>query len=199
MLQKRPWTYKITKVNDTFTKGIISFVVKQDKYEPEHDYSQTDPSKPDYGDMYADYYVSDVNVCHNDNFDCKKLNYEKYTLNIETINDNIKLNSAKVLTAKIYDGNNVEITKECLDFDCEWSFELWKKDENKKYTVIDETPVQNGLIQIDEEYSKEKFKCKFKFIGDEQYIVDYVINVTCKIGDETNNMSSNILLDIVSL
>ena len=57
--------------------------------------------------------------------------------------------------------------------------------------------VQENLIEIDEKYNSKdgnKFKCKFKFNGDEQYL-GYNIKVSCTIDD----MTSNVLLDIVPL
>lgn len=216
MFRKKPWVYKITKVDDTAPKGIIVFTVKQDIFDPERDYVGTDPNGEDYGDMYANYKFiddyadinkSDIPPCDNDSFDCNKLKYEQYTLILDAANDKIKIGTSKVLSAKIYDGNKVDITGECLDLECSWSFELWEKTqrwENNQlkydWSVIDKNPVRNGLIVIDETYmvkakENKEFKCKFKFNGDEQYLNCYAINVTCKIG----SMSSNILLDIVTL
>ena len=57
MLQKEPYVYKITKVKNTSQKGMITFTIKQDRFEPEHDYVSLDPDADDYGDMYADYYA----------------------------------------------------------------------------------------------------------------------------------------------
>ena len=88
MLQREPWTYIITKVDNTTPKGIITFTVKQDKFEPLHDYVQLNPNEPDYGDMYSDLLESDVVPCINENFDCKELKYNNHTIVIDSVNDN---------------------------------------------------------------------------------------------------------------
>ena len=186
MLQKEPWTYKITKVNNTTPKGIVTFTVKQDKFEPEHDYVQMDPNADDYGDMYPDYYDSDVKSCINDNFDCKSLNYNKYTIVIESVNNKVKLGMSKVLTAKIYDADNNDVSDMFKNSQCVWDFKLDDITLNRKELFI-----------IDNNYSlkkENKFKCKFMFDGDEKYL-EHNITVMCQIED----MLANIQLDIVAL
>lgn len=187
MLQKEPWTYRITKVNNTTPKGIVTFTVKQDKFEPLHDYVQLDINEPDYGDMYPDYYASDVvQPCINDNFDCTELKHNDYTLIIEAPNDKIKLGYSKVLTAKIYDAENNNVTDMFKDSECVWNFKLENTDI-----------VRKKLIVIDEDYSLKdgnKFKCKFMFDGDEKYLQNN-ITATCQIDD----MFADILLDVIAL
>ena len=182
MLRPKPWVYKITKVDDTAPKGIIVFTVKQDRYEPEHDYVSLDPNNDDYGDMYANYYSSDA-VPHNKEVD---LEYKKHTMVIEAPSYNVKLGTSKVLTAKIYDAENKDVTDEYSGSECIWNFELESEVES-----------QEELIIVDNDYKLKEgneFKCKFKFNGDEQYI-NQNINITCTIGD----ISTNISLDIVTL
>ena len=188
MLQKEPWVYKITKVNNTTPKGIITFTVKQDRFSPDTDYVQLDPSAPDYGDMYADLNVSDVGVCENDNFDCDNLQYLQHVLIIESVNNTVKLGATKVLTAKIYDGENNDVTDMYINNQCDW-----------KFTGTNEDLVVNKESWLDEYYDdngnqKYRFKCKFKFTGDETCLGSN-LNVACNI----EGLSSNILLDIKTL
>ncbi len=191
MLQAEPYVYKITKVKNTSPKGIITFTVKQDRFEPDYDYVSLNPNNEDYGDMYADYYSSDftpdIEPCKNDeDFDCNQLNYDKYTMVIEAVSDKVKLGSSKVLNVKIYNAVNEDVTYEYINSECNWTFELNDEEMN-----------QEDLIIVDEEYSLKdgnKFKCKFKFNGDEKYL-NYSINVTCKI----ENLSANFKLAIVAL
>lgn len=198
MLQKEPWVYIVTKVNNTTPKGIITFTVKQDRYNQEHDYVQLDPNAPDYGDMYANYYTSNTKEGNvpaeaNDNFDCEKIDYEKYTLIIEAANSKVKLGAAKVLYAKIYDGLNNDVTHLYKNSECVWNLQGvdFLEEENELIT--------NKEFKLDEYYDdngnlKYRFKCKFKFIGDEYYLEDN-INVTCQIED----LTSDILLEIIAL
>lgn len=182
MLQKEPWTYIVTKVNNTTPKGIVTFTVKQDRYEPEHDYVQLNPNEPDYGDMYPDYWSSNILPKQSE----ENVLYKKGKLAIEAQNYKVKLGYSKVLTAKIYDSEDNDITDIYKDSKCVWDFNL----ENVNL-------VRKKLVVIDEDYSlKEgnKFKCKFKFDGDEQYLRHNII-VTCQIDD----MIANVPLDVVTL
>lgn len=182
MLQKEPWTYIVTKVNNTTPKGIITFTVKQDRYEPEHDYVQLNPDAPDYGDMYPDFWSSSVIPKQNE----ENVLYKKSKLAIEAPNYKIKFGYSKVLTAKIYDSEDNDITDMYKDSECIWDFKLENTDL-----------VRKKLIVIDEDYSlKEgnKFKCKFKFDGDEKHLNQNIF-VTCKIDD----MTAKIPLDVSTL
>ena len=193
MLKKRPWVYRITKVDDTATRGLLTFTIKQDRFEPDHDYISIDPKNKDYGDMYADYFESDVKPCVNDDTP----NCDEHIITIETVNDNVKLGSSKVLTAKVYDSENNDITDLYKNSKCDWSFELVSSRSN----LIEIE--RSWLDEYKEEYIecnkvkyriKYRFKCKFKFNGDEQYL-GYNIKASCTIDD----MTSNVLLDIVPL
>ena len=195
MLQREPWTYIITKVDNTTPKGIITFTVKQDRFDSNSDYVQLDPTADDYGDMYSNYYSPmhngcdekcHIDPCVSDNFDCTEQSFNKHTVIIEAQNYNVKLGYSKVLTAKIYDAENNDVTDMYKDSECAWNFKLEDMNLNRK-----------KLIVVDEDYSlKEdnKFKCKFRFDGDEQYL-GHNITVVCKIDD----MIAEVLLDVVSL
>ena len=136
--------------------------------------------------MYADYYSSTVNICENDNFDCTKQTYNKYTVVIEAPNYNLKLGAYKILTAKVYDAENNDVTNMFKDSKCIWDFK------------IDEANlIRKKLVVVDENYSlKEdnKFKCKFKFDGDEQYL-SHKITASCQI----DNLTANVSLDVLNL
>ena len=182
MLQEEPYVYKITKVKNTSPKGVITFTIKQDRFEPEHDYVCLDLNDENYGDMYADYYSSRVLPLDKED----NSNSDEYNIAIEAANYNVKLGTSKVLSAKIYDADNNDVTNMYSGSECVWNFELEK--------VIEE---QENLIIVDKDYSLKDgndFKCKFKFNGDEKYI-GHNINVTCKINDVT----TNVLLDIIAL
>lgn len=180
MIQEEPLVYKITKVKNTSPKGIITFTVKQDKYEPDHDYVCLNTNSEDYGDMYADYYSSTV-LPENKKED---FNYNEHTAVIESANGNVRIGTSKVLAIKIYDIEKNDITNEYSGAECIWEFDL---EQNQ----------QTNLIVVDNEYSSKEnneFKCKFKFIGDEQYIGNN-INVSCTV----NGMSANTSLNIIAL
>lgn len=185
MPSKRPWTYKITKVNDTSMKGIIVFTVKQDLYQPEHDgVDEYGDAYANYKDYYADLKSSDIPPKYGD----EKNEYKKCRIVIEAPTFNIKLGNYKILTARIYDAedNDITDTDAFRDSICTWDFEL----ENVKL-------MRQKLIIVDESYPlKEgnRFKCKFKFDGDEAYL-DHNITVTCKIDD----MFTRVLLDVTTL
>ena len=181
MLQKEPYVYQITKVKNTHPKGIIAFTVKQDRFEPEHDYVSLNPESDDYGDMYADYYSSTIVP----NEDVEDIESDGRRLSIEAASYNVKLGASKVLNVKVYDLNNNDVTNEYSDYECIWNVEM------------DNLEDINYLIVVDDDYSlkeENKFKYKFKFNGNERYLNNN-INVTCKI----DNMSTTISLDIIAL
>lgn len=182
MLKKKPWVYRITKVDDTATRGIITFTIKQDKFEPEHDYVCMDPDSEDYGEMYADYYASDVLPVEPD---------EKDILVVESANSNVRLGASKVLTAKVYDSEKNDITEMYKNSECIWTFKLVQVKTKNDLIIIEKT-----WLEEYEENNKQKyrFKCKFKFNGDEQYL-GYNIEANCTIDD----LSENVFLDIVPL
>lgn len=194
MLQPEPLVYKITKVKNTSPKGIVIFTVKQDRYESEHDYVCLDPLHDDYGEMYADYYSSTVQPLE----EIKQLvKTNKFV--IEAANYKVRLGNSKVIYSKVYDANNVDITKMFANVDCEWTYELLQEVQGKsKLTKLDINVISDSISSVDlyheNDIEKCRFKNKFKFNGDEQY-VDCQIKVTCKLED----MSTTALLDIVPL
>ena len=181
MFQKVPYVYKITKVKNTSQKGMITFTIKQDRFEPAHDYVSLDPNADDYGDMYADYYASDISA-HDDVYEKEEVNDNNgYRIEIEAANYNVKLGTSKVLSARIYDANDKDVTEEFYNSEYIWTL----------------NGVPDELIVFDNDYSLKdgnRFKCKFKFDGDESYI-DNNIEVTCTIG----NMTAKVALDIIAL
>lgn len=183
MLRRNPWTYIVTKIDDTATVGVVCVTVKQDKFNPHTDYVQMDTEAPDYGDMFSDYYSSDVLPEKTDEADLANINQTTYRLAVEAPNNLVKLGNSKVITARMYDANNKDVTEEFKNENCSWSIEM----TNKKLREV--------LFVIDKDYSKENpFKFKFRFVGDEKYLGENV-RVVCTLGKYTEE----ILLDIVTL
>lgn len=182
MLRAKPWTYIVTKVDDTTPKGLINFTVKQDKFEPEHDYVQLDRNASDYGDMFADYYSSTVTPTSK----VESTDFNHYRLEIESPNYLLRLGSAKVLTAKVYDATGTDVTSSFEGSECIWN-----------HTMEDSSLYTKGLIKVDGDYPLKdgnKFKTKFSFTGDEKYLNDSIL-VKCQI----ENLTAEILLDITAL
>lgn len=177
MLQEDPYVYRITKVKNTSPKGIITFTVKQDRFDVNNDYICMDINSSDYGEMCADYYTTNVIPSNEIPINAE----EKAT--IEAANNLVRIGSSKVLTFKVYDANNQDVTNKYSGFLCSWKFNLTGED--------------NNLIIQDEDYSLKdgnEFKCKFKFAGNEKYIGKNII-VICSIGE----ISSSITLNITAL
>ena len=91
--------------------------------------------------------------------------------------------------------DNIDITDVFGDVKCEWNYKIL--DYNFK-EVLDESLMSDVSSILDKYQDRDiercRFKNKFKFNGDEQYI-NYRIKVTCKLKD----MSTTALLDIVPL
>lgn len=193
MLQKEPWAYKITKVNNTHPKGVITYTVKQDRYDQAYDYVQLNPDASDYGDMYANYYASDVVPDTNNNFDNNKINYEKCVLFIESKTNNVRPNSTKALYAKVFDGENNDITYMFKDDVCHWSIEGegFTDKENNNLIVDQQSDIETYM---DNDVEHIRFKFMFRFEGDELYL-DNRLKAHCQL----DTLSSDIYLDIIAL
>lgn len=178
MLQEEPYVYKITKVQNTSPKGIINFTVKQDRFDLIHDYVCIDQNDDKYGEMLADYYITNV-IPETENTD----NTLENRMLISSANSILRIGAYKIINVIIYDKNNEEITNQYSDSIFNWEFNLAGE--------------STDLVTIDSEYSKKvgnEFKCKFMFTGNEKYINENLI-VTCS----AENMSSSITLNISAL
>ena len=190
MLKKKPWVYRITKVDDTATRGLIVFTMKQDKFEPGHDYICMDPDSEDYGEMYADYYKYTVKPMHEDelkHIETEQTNVSGEVLKLSGSSSTIKIGgTGKVFTAKVLSPTNDETTKYHKEF--VWTISL---DDGKTQTEITNT----DLITIYPEHS-EKYpnKIKFKFNGDESY-ANQIIKLKC----QTDNLIDELILGITVL
>jgi uncharacterized protein YpmS len=143
--------------------------------------------------MYADYYSSDI-VTHDDVTEkSEAMNISGYTIRIEAQNYNVRLGTSKVLYAKIYDAEDNDITEMYVDSEYNWNFDIVQTKSLQEQLI---TNIESYLETYEDDYGnlKYRFKCKFKFIGDERYI-DYNILATCKI----ENLSSDVSLDIIAL
>lgn len=177
MLQDEPYVYKASKIKNTAPKGVITVTIEQDRFNTDSDYVNLDT-----GEMYADYYSSTIipeEVT-------PEIEATTDVLSIEAKTYNVRINGgSKVVYAKILDQDGNDVTNNYSGEDLIWSFKL--KDSNEDIT---------SLILEDSTYNeanKDKYKYKFKFLGDEIYL-NKIITVTLKI----NELSANADLDIVS-
>lgn len=181
MIQKEPYVYKISHVENTSPKGIIKLTLMQDRYDINRDYVSLDVLNEDYGDMYADYYSSVIVP-------------EETTAEVETNTDILTLTSAsrsvringgtRIITAKITDVDGSDITSKYDKLAFNWRFAF--KDT---YNMIDH------LIAVDSDYgakSGNEYKCKFKFLGDEQHL-NGIITVSLDVGSLTSSVDLNII------
>ena len=177
MLQDEPYVYKASKIKNTAPKGVITVTIEQDRFNTDSDYVNLDT-----GEMYADYYSSTIipeEVT-------PEIEATTDVLSIEAKTYNVRINGgSKVVYAKILDQDGNDVTNNYSGEDLIWSFKLKDSDEDITSLILEDSTYN--------EVNKDKYKYKFKFLGDEIYL-NKIITVTLKI----NELSANADLDIVS-
>ena len=157
MLQEEPYVYKASKIKNTSPKGIITVTIEQDRFDSNKDYVNLDT-----GEMYADYYASDIipeeNIPEEQNTDI---------LSIEAKSYNVRIGGSRIVYAKFTDCNGNDVTNNYDALSLQW-----------KFTLQDESLDSINLITKDDEYHNKdgnQYNCKFKFNGDENYIGKKII------------------------
>lgn len=177
IIQDEPYVYMISKVNNTSPKGVIEFTVVQDEFNTDSDYVNLDT-----GEMYADYYSSTIipeEVT-------PEIEATTDVLSIEAKTYNVRINGgSKVVYAKILNQDGNDVTNNYSGEDLIWSFKLKDSDEDITSLILEDSTYN--------EANKDKYKCKFKFLGDEIYL-NKIITVKLTI----NELSATADLDIVS-
>lgn len=158
-LIKEPQTWQVSKVENTNEIGIQIITLYQDAFNPHTDYVNLETKE-----MYADYYYNSsepkADFCTDNEIKTK-------TLKIGSSTNTIKIGgSYKMLTASVFDENNIDITENYCDAVFEWDCSI-KYDEldNDKRTWL---------------YVKEYNKIKLKFSNDRSYL-GKILEVRCKI------------------
>lgn len=175
MLQEEPYVYKASKIKNTSPKGIIAVTIEQDRFDSNKDYVDFDT-----GEMYADYYASNITpeeiIIEEQNTDI---------ISIEAKSYNVRIGGSRIVYVKITDSNGNDVTNKYDGLSLRWNFVLQ-----------DETLDTIGLIVKDDGYRYKdgnQYKCKFKFNGDEKYIGKKIIaNVTL------NNLAASAELTITA-
>ena len=183
MLQEEPYVYVASKIKNTSPKGIIAVTVTQDRFDKNKDYVNLET-----GEMYADYYSSTITpeeiLPDIDGSTSSTTNTDILTIEAKTYS--VRINGgSKVVYAKIVDHDGNDVTTNYDSDDLVWSFSF--KDNNNDI---------NSLVSMDQSYNTKEgneYKCKFKFLGDEQYL-NGRITVKVKLKD----LSASADLDIVS-
>lgn len=182
MLQDEPYVYKTSKIKNTSPKGIITVTVEQDEFNKDADFVDNNPNSPTFGEMYADYYSSTVVP--------EEIQPEIETntdiLSIEAKTYSVRINGgSKVVNAKVLDKNSNDVTNNYDSNNFIWNFKLKDSDEDITSLIVEDSAYN--------ELNKDKYKFKFKFLGDEKYL-NKIITITLKIDE----LSANADLDIVS-
>ena len=178
MLQDEPFVYKTSKIKNTSPKGIIAITVEQDVLNKNTDFVDNDPNSPTYGEMYANYYSSAIVPKEQEQNQC--------TLSVEAKTYSVRIGGSKVVYAKVIDYNGKDITDDFDSSKLNWDFSF----KNNKLDINDFIVVDVGYTSKDE---KNKYKCKFKFKGDESCLNE-IITVTAKL----DNLVASVDLDITS-
>lgn len=148
---EQPITWKISKVDNYQPFGIQKITVAQDRFNPYTDYVNLET-----GEMYADYYSSNV-------IPKESISSTDVMCDIKINSSNIKVGgSYKLLTAIFYDKDRNDITSNVSDI--QWCFEI---DSNALNDDLLSTLSTNNNNQI-----------KIKFANDRAYLTK-LINIKC--------------------
>ena len=168
MIQKTPYVYKVSKIKNTSPKGIISITVVQTEFNQHVDYVNLDT-----GDMYANYYSSNVepeeNISVTDNIIADKLL-------ISTDSYNLKIGVNTDLSIKSYDksGKEVQVDNDKIS----WKLLLNNVDVTQNRNIITYFNNNNNRLTIN-------------FVQDARF-VGKILNIECSYNDLVAKAQLNI-------
>lgn len=114
MLQEEPYVYKASKIKNTAPKGIIAITIEQDRFDSNKDYVNLVT-----GEMYADYYSSNVVPEEASNKETTQA-----ILSIEAKSYNVKIGRDKLVCFKVLDKSGNDITNNYKDSNLTWRFKF---------------------------------------------------------------------------
>jgi len=179
-LIEKPLTWKVSKIENTKPTGIIKITLDQDSFN-----SHTDYVNINTGEMYADYYSSNIEP---DNFISQTTIKKVYTCKINADSNTIKCGgSYKLLTVSFFDSDNKDITNICKDLITENSWKCYI--DNKDFTL-------SALITLKTQNDKNKIYIKF---ADNKYFLTKTLTVKCSISKDNTEITGEIKLEIIAL
>ena len=176
-LIKKPHVWQISKVENTKPLGIIKITLDQDSWDEHTDYVNLET-----GEMYADYYDSDIAPTDpTEPTPTPSSNYGTITASTSTIKIG---GSYKTLTATVFDENGTDITDSYSDADFEW------------YCSVDGTDLTENTDIITWLDCTTFNKKKIKFSNDRSYL-EKILEVKCEIIKDTETIETTMQFELI--
>lgn len=176
-LIKKPHVWQISKVENTKPLGIIKITLDQDSWDEHTDYVNLET-----GEMYADYYDSDI--APTDPIEptpTPSSNYGTITASTSTIKIG---GSYKTLTVTVFDENGTDITDTYSDAVFNWTCSIEGVDSTELDTVI--TWLDGTTFD----------KQKVKFSNDRSYL-EKILEVKCVITKDTETIDATMQFELI--
>lgn len=159
-LKPNPSVWIVSKIQDLNPRGIIKLTYKQTVFDEHTDFVDWET-----GDMYADYYINDIEPIED-------VTTNNVFAEITALNNYIKLGgSYKLLIVSFYDEDGIDITESYME---KLSIDNWK-------CYIDDTEyTENELITWLSQSEGNKMKVK---IGKELTLLTKILTVRCIVDD----------------
>ena len=176
-LIKKPHVWQISKVENTKPLGIIKITLDQDSWDEHTDYVNLET-----GEMYADYYTSDITPTDpTEPTPTPSSNYGTITASTSTIKIG---GSYKILTVTIYDENGTDITDSYFGADFEWTCNIDGVDSSELDAVI--TWLEGTTFN----------KKKIKFSNNRSYL-EKILEVKCVITKDTETIETIMQFELI--
>ena len=176
-LIKKPHVWQISKVENTKPLGIIKITLDQDSWDEHTDYVNLET-----GEMYADYYTSDITPTDpTEPTPTPSSNYSTITASTSTIKIG---GSYKTLTATVFDESGTDITDTYSDADFEW------------YCSVDGTDLTENTDIITWLDCTTFNKKKIKFSNDRSYL-EKILEVKCEIIKDTETIEMTMQFELI--
>lgn len=176
-LIKKPHVWQISKVENTKPLGLIKITLDQDSWDEHTDYVNLET-----GEMYADYYTSDITPTDpTEPTPTPSSNYSVITASTSTIKIG---GSYKTLTATLFDESGTDITDTYSDADFEWRCSI---------DGVDLTENTDIITWLDCTTFNKK---KIKFSNDRSYL-EKILVVKCEIIKDTETIETAMQFELI--
>ena len=176
-LIKKPHVWQISKVENTKPLGLIKITLDQDSWDEHTDYVNLET-----GEMYADYYSSDIAPTDpTEPTPTPSSNYGTITASTSTIKIG---GSYKTLTVTVYDESGTDVTDTYSDADFEWHCSIDGEDLTENTDII--TWLDGTTFN----------KQKIKFSNDRSYL-EKILEVKCEIIKDTETIKTSMQFELI--
>lgn len=176
-LIKKPHVWQISKVENTKPLGLIKITLDQDSWDEHTDYVNLET-----GEMYADYYSSDIAPTDpTEPTPTSSSNYGIITASTSTIKIG---GSYKTLTVTVYDESGTDVTDTYSDADFEWHCSIDGEDLTENTDII--TWLDGTTFN----------KQKIKFSNDRSYL-EKILEVKCEIIKDTETIKTSMQFELI--